>query len=80
MVVPARLPMYIGRILDTEGINAPHRPRCQPGKPHRPQPLKARAKPHYRSLEPGTLHLGYRKPLSGAGKWLARHYVGDQRY
>ena len=42
--------------------------------------LKARAKPHYRSLEPGTLHLGYRKPLSGAGKWLARHYVGDQRY
>jgi hypothetical protein len=42
--------------------------------------LKARAKPHYRALEPGALHLGYRKPLSGAGKWLARHYVGDQKY
>ena len=42
--------------------------------------LKARTKPHYRALEPGTLHLGYRKPLSGAGKWLARHYVGEQKY
>jgi hypothetical protein len=41
--------------------------------------LKARGKPYYRSLEPG-LHLGYRKPLAGAGKWLARHYVGDQAY
>jgi len=30
-------------------------------------------------MEPG-LHLGYRKPLSGPGKWVARHYVGDQRY
>jgi integrase len=29
--------------------------------------------------EPG-LHLGYRKPLSGPGKWVARHYVGDQAY
>jgi integrase len=27
--------------------------------------------PHYRRLEPG-LHLGYRKPRAGAGKWLAR--------
>jgi integrase len=26
------------------------------------------------------LHLGYRKPLSGAGKWLARHYIGGQSY
>jgi integrase len=41
--------------------------------------LRARPKPYYRSLEPG-LHLGYRKPLSGSGKWLARHYCGDQRY
>lgn len=41
--------------------------------------LKARGKPYYRSVEPG-LHLGYRKPLSGAGKWLARHYVGEQAY
>jgi integrase len=41
--------------------------------------LKARGKPYYRSVEPG-LHLGYRKPLAGAGKWLARHYVGEQAY
>jgi integrase len=26
------------------------------------------------------LHLGYRKALSGAGKWVARHYIGDQSY
>jgi integrase len=41
--------------------------------------LKARGKPYFRSLEPG-LHLGYRKALSGPGKWVARHYVGDQAY
>jgi len=41
--------------------------------------LKARGKPYFRSLEPG-LHLGYRKPLSGPGKWVARHYVGEQGY
>jgi integrase len=41
--------------------------------------LKPRGKPYYRALEPG-LHLGYRKPLSGAGKWLARLYRGNDRY
>jgi integrase len=41
--------------------------------------LKARGKPYWRGLEPG-LHLGYRRPATGAGKWLARHYVGDQKY
>jgi integrase len=41
--------------------------------------LKARGKPYYRALESG-LHLGYRKPLAGAGKWLARHYIGSQAY
>src|SRR4029077_12593051 len=41
--------------------------------------LKARGKPYYRAIEPG-LHLGYRKPLSGPGKWIARHYIGDQAY
>jgi integrase len=41
--------------------------------------LKARGKPYFRTLEPG-LHLGYRKPLSGPGKWVARHYVGEQSY
>jgi integrase len=42
--------------------------------------LKPRGQPYYRGLEPGLLHLGYRKPLAGAGKWLARHYVGDATY
>jgi integrase len=37
--------------------------------------LKPRGKPYYRALEPG-LHLGYRRPQAGAGKWLARHYIG----
>jgi len=41
--------------------------------------LRARGKPYYRAIEPG-LHLGYRKSLSGAGKWIARHYIGDQAY
>lgn len=41
--------------------------------------LRARGKPYYRAVEPG-LHLGYRKPLAGAGKWLARHYVGNEVY
>jgi integrase len=41
--------------------------------------LKARGKPYYRALETG-LHLGYRRPQTGSGKWLARHYIGDQAY
>lgn len=41
--------------------------------------LKARGKPYWRGIEPG-LHLGYRKPVSGAGKWVARYYAGDQTY
>ncbi|HEY4408040.1 MAG TPA: site-specific integrase, partial [Xanthobacteraceae bacterium] len=41
--------------------------------------LKARGKPYYRTIEPG-LHLGYRKPISGSGKWVVRHYVGGQAY
>jgi len=36
--------------------------------------LKANGQPYYRGLEPG-LHLGYRKPRAGAGKWLARRNV-----
>jgi len=44
-----------------------------------PCPPLSRGKPYYRTLESG-LHLGYRKPLAGAGKWLARHYVGGQAY
>ena len=41
--------------------------------------LKARGKPYYRSIDPG-LHLGYRKPKSGPGKWVVRLYAGDQAY
>ena len=41
--------------------------------------LKPRPKPYFRSLESG-LHLGYRKPLTGSGKWVCRHYIGDQNY
>lgn len=41
--------------------------------------LKPRGKPYYRTMEHG-LHLGYRKPLSGAGKWVLRHYNGGEVY
>jgi integrase len=41
--------------------------------------LKPRGKPYYRALDPG-LHLGYRKPRSGAGKWVLRAYAGGQTY
>ena len=41
--------------------------------------LEGRGKPYYRALEPG-LHLGYRKPASGTGKWVVRHYAGAETY
>jgi integrase len=41
--------------------------------------LPTRGKPHYRVLEPG-LHLGYRKLKTGPGKWIARHYIGNESY
>src|SRR5260370_605285 len=41
--------------------------------------LRARSKPYYRLVKPG-LHLGYRKPLSGAGKWVIRYWVGHRTY
>ena len=41
--------------------------------------LEPSGQPYYRAIEHG-LHLGYRKPLMGAGKWLARHNVGNGRY
>ena len=41
--------------------------------------LKAAGKPYYRSLEEG-LHLGYRKPKNGTGKWVVRRYIGEQQY
>jgi integrase len=42
--------------------------------------LDPSGQPYYRNLEPGLLHLGYRKPRAGAGKWLARIYTGSGTY
>jgi len=41
--------------------------------------LSPSGKPYYRTLDPG-LHLGYRKPKAGAGRWVARLYIGDRNY
>jgi integrase len=43
------------------------------------QRLAARGKPYWRLLEPG-LHLGYRRLKGRPGTWVARHYVGEQKY
>jgi len=47
--------------------------------------LKPQGKPYYRLIE-GGLHLGYRKPRgrrgkpAGAGAWVVRRYIGDEKY
>jgi integrase len=41
--------------------------------------LAARGKPYWRRIEQG-LHLGYRRLTGRAGTWIARHYVGDEKY
>jgi integrase len=41
--------------------------------------LRARGKPYFRALDPG-LHLGYRKLKGLPGRWVVRHYVGEQSY
>jgi integrase len=41
--------------------------------------LKARGKPYWRELEPGC-HLGYRRLRGKAGRWVVRHYAGQQTY
>jgi integrase len=41
--------------------------------------LAARGKPYFRTLDPG-LHLGYRKLKGAPGRWVVRHYVGEQSY
>lgn len=41
--------------------------------------LEARGKPYYRVMEEG-IHLGYRRLKAGAGNWVVRSYVGDQKY
>jgi integrase len=42
--------------------------------------LEARARPHYKQLIPGQLHLGYRirrrKGRGAQGRWLVRRYIG----
>ena len=38
-------------------------------------------KPYWKTLEPGKLHLGYRrKKKDEPGVWLVRRYKGDERY
>ena len=39
--------------------------------------LQPRGKPYWRQLEPG-LAIGYRKPTSGAGKWVVSHHLGGK--
>jgi len=41
--------------------------------------LKIRPKPYYRAIE-RNLHLGYRRLRAKSGSWIARHYLGAQRY
>jgi integrase len=43
--------------------------------------LLSRAKPYYRRVG-GELHLGYYRPATKglAGSWIARHYLGNQKY
>jgi integrase len=37
--------------------------------------------PHWKTLQPGKLHLGYRRRQRDLpGTWLVRHYVGGERY
>src|SRR4051794_27267707 len=43
--------------------------------------LPAGKKPHFKTLVPGKLHLGYRRKDKGTpGQWLVRHYIGNERY
>jgi integrase len=37
--------------------------------------------PHFKTLVPGKLHLGYRRKKKDLpGQWLVRHYLGSERY
>src|SRR4051812_8756457 len=43
--------------------------------------LQAGKKPHFKTLVPGKLHLGYRRRHKGLpGQWVVRHYIGQERY
>ena len=41
--------------------------------------LKARGRPYWRAIEQGA-HLGYRRLTGGAGRWIARLYLGEEKY
>jgi integrase len=41
--------------------------------------LQPRGKPYWRTIDPG-LHIGYRRPRTGAGRWVVRLYGGRQTY
>jgi hypothetical protein len=41
--------------------------------------LSPRRKPYFRAIAQG-LHLGYRRNRSGNGSWVARRYLGRERY
>ncbi len=46
------------------------RDRLQPGR-----------KPHFKTLVPGKLHLGYRRKRKDLpGQWIVRRYIGGERY
>jgi integrase len=43
--------------------------------------LPAGRNPHFKTLVPGKLHLGYRRKRKDLpGQWLVRRYIGGQRY
>src|SRR5262249_54515844 len=43
--------------------------------------LNPSRKPHWKTLVPGSLHLGYRKKSKAqAGTWLVRRYIGGECY
>ena len=43
--------------------------------------LKPGRTPHFKTLIPSKLHLGYRRKKKDlAGKWLVRHYLGNENY
>jgi integrase len=43
--------------------------------------LRTGQTPHFKTLVPGKLHLGYRRKRKDLpGQWLVRHYLGAERY
>src|SRR4029453_14627561 len=75
---------YIGHPLDTcvqtEEIRMARMVRdAQLGSRAARKRRAARGKPHWRAIDPG-LHIGYRKPVKGAGRWVVRLYGGRQTY